>query len=225
MFTRNTFVFLRELQNNNRREWFEDNKSRYESLVREPALDFIEAMAPALSRFAPQFQANARKMGGSLMRVYRDTRFARDKTPYKTNIGIQFRHTLGKDVHAPGFYVHIADHEDCFFAAGCWHPQADALWKIREAIAANPDRWFAARDDKKFNRHWTLDGDSLQRPPRGFATDHIAIDDLRRKDFIALAPLSKAEVTSREFVKLTAQRFTEAVPLMRFLCGALGAAF
>jgi uncharacterized protein (TIGR02453 family) len=225
MFTRDTFTFLRELKNHNQREWFNEHKSYYESLVRDPALEFIEAMAPALSKFAPHFRADARKMGGSLMRVYRDTRFSRDKTPYKTNIGIQFRHALGKDVHAPGFYVHIADREDCFFAAGCWHPEVDALAQIRQAIAAQPDVWFAARDDKKMNRHWMLDGDSLQRPPRGFAVDHVAITDLRRKDCIAVAALSKADVISKNFVALAGQRFAEVTPLMRFLCGAVEVVF
>jgi uncharacterized protein (TIGR02453 family) len=222
MFTPDTFVFLRELQQHNRRDWFEANKSRYESLVRAPALHFIESMASALARFAPQFRADARKVGGSLMRVYRDTRFARDKTPYKTNIGIQFRHAAGKDVHAPGFYVHIAaDGEGCFFAAGCWHPEADALRSIRQAITDQPGRWLASRDDKKFNRHWALGGDSLQRPPRGFEADEAVLDDLRRKDFIALASLTEAEVTTREFVRLAERRFADAAPLMRFLCGAL----
>jgi uncharacterized protein (TIGR02453 family) len=225
MFTRQTFTFLRELQAHNQRDWFEANKHRYESLVREPALQFIEAMAPALAKYAPQFRADARRMGGSLMRVYRDTRFANDKTPYKTNIGIQFRHASGKDVHAPGFYVHIAEDEDCFFAAGCWHPEAGALLKIRQAIAEKPEKWFAVRDGKKFTQHWALGGDSLRRPPRGFAADHAAIDDLRRKDFIALAPLSKTEVTAPEFVKQTGQRFAETAPLMDFLCQALGLVF
>jgi uncharacterized protein (TIGR02453 family) len=220
MFTRNTFKFLNELDANNNRVWFDENKPRYEALVREPALDFIDAMVSPLKKFAPHFRADARKIGGSLMRVYRDTRFANDKTPYKTNVGIQFRHELAKDVHAPGFYVHIAN-DECFFAVGCWHPEADALWKMRNAIAQKPEQWFKARDDKKFNAHWALDGDTLTRPPRGFAADHVAIDDLKRKDYVAVASLSKAEVISPDFVKLTAQRFTEAVPLMKFLCGAL----
>ena len=120
MFSKATLEFLDELDANNNRTWFEANKQRYESLVRGPALDFIEAMGPVLKTFAPHFRVDPRKTGGSLMRVYRDTRFSHDKTPYKTNIGIQFRHALGKDVHAPGFYVHIAA-DECFFAAGCWH--------------------------------------------------------------------------------------------------------
>ena len=220
MFTKSTFSFLDELAANNNRAWFEENKSRYEALVREPALDFIEAMEPALKKFAPNFRAEPRKVGGSLMRVFRDTRFSRDKTPYKTNIGIQFRHSLGKDIHAPGFYVHISS-EECFFAAGCWHPEADALAKIRDLVAQKPEKWFAARDDKKFAAQWELWGDSLSRPPRGYSADHIAIADLKRKDFVALAPLSVKEITGKTLLALAEKRFTESVPLMKFLCNAL----
>ncbi len=220
MFTHATFDFLGELAANNNKAWFEANKPRYEALVREPALDFIEAMEPVLKTFAPNFVAEPRKMGGSLMRVYRDTRFSRDKTPYKTNIGIQFRHKLGKDIHAPGFYVHIAT-DECFFAAGCWHPESDALGKIRDLIAQKPERWFAVRDDKKFVAQWELWGDTLTRPPRGYAFDHPAIEDIKRKDFVGLASLSSREATGAGLLKLAGKRFAEAAPLMKFLCDAL----
>lgn len=219
MFTQATLGFLDELAANNNKAWFEANKPRYEALVREPALEFITAMAPLLAKFAPHFRADPRKMGGSLMRVFRDTRFARDKTPYKTNIGIQFRHELGKDVHAPGFYLHVA-RDECFLGAGCWHPEADALGHIRDLIAAQPERWFAVRDQKKFATHWALAGDSLTRPPRGFAADHPAIEDLKRKDFIGLAALSAAEVTGPGLLKLASSRFADAARFMQFLCDA-----
>ena len=221
MFTPATLHFLDELAANNDKLWFEENKPRYEALVREPALEFIEAMAPELARIAPQFRADPRKMGGSLMRVYRDTRFARDKTPYKTNIGIQFRHALGKDVHAPGFYVHIARNE-CFLGVGCWHPEADALGKIRDAIVANPKKWFSVRDDKKFTQQWALTGDSLSRPPKGYPSNHEAMEDLKRKDFIALAPLDHADVTGKGLVKLVGKQFAAGTGFMRFLCEAVG---
>lgn len=224
MFSGNTFTFLEELAANNDRAWFEANKGRYETLVREPALDFISAMAPSLSRFAPKFRADPRKMGGSLMRVFRDTRFSRDKTPYKTNIGIQFRHALGKDVHAPGFYLHIAG-DECFLGVGCWHPEADALGRIRDRIAEDPERWFAVRDAKKFSALWALSGDSLSRPPRGYAADHPAIEDLKRKDFIALASLSPAEIVGPDLIQLATTRFSVATPLMAFLCAAVGVAY
>ncbi len=224
MFTKSTFDFLDELAANNNKAWFEANKPRYEALVREPALDFIEAMEPVLKTFAPNFRAEPKKVGGSLMRVYRDTRFSRDKTPYKTNIGIQFRHALGKDIHAPGFYVHVAT-DECFFAAGCWHPEPDVLWKLRERIAQKPERWFAARDDKLFVSQWELWGDRLTRPPRGYAADHPAIEDIKRKDFVAIASLSSREATGTGLVKLAGKRFAEAAPFMRFLCEALDVAY
>ena len=224
MFTQATFEFLDELAANNDRAWFDANKARYEALVREPALDFIEAMEPELARFAPRFRADVRKMGGSLMRVFRDVRFARDKTPFKTNIGIQFRHELAKDVHAPGFYLHVAN-DECFLAAGCWHPEADALGKIRDHVAVKPKRWFAVRDQPAFAAHWALWGDRLSRPPRGYAADHPAIDDLKRKDFIVLADLSPDEVTGAGLVKLASDQFTVAAPFMKFLCDAVQVAY
>lgn len=220
MFTPATFNFLAALSRNNNRQWFEDNKPEYESLVRQPALEFITAMAPHLAKFAPNFRADPKKVGGSLMRVYRDTRFSRIKTPYKTNIGIQFRHALGKDAHAPGFYLHISP-EECFAGVGCWHPAPDALAQIRQLIAEHPEQWFAAKNDKKFVQYYTLEGDSLTRPPKGYAADHPAIEDLKRKDFIGLSPLSRDEITGANLVKLAAARFSASASLMKFLCDAL----
>ena len=224
MFSKATLAFLDELGTNNNRAWFDENKARYEALVREPALDFIDAMGPVLESFAPHFLADSRKMGGSLMRVYRDTRFSRDKTPYKTNIGIQFRHELGKDVHAPGFYVHISTAE-CFLAVGCWHPDADALGRIRDLIAQKPEKWFSARDHKTFVAQWMLSGDSLTRPPRGYAADHPAIEDLKRKDFVAIAPLSPDEVTGSGLLTLAGERFAASASFMKFLCDALAVSY
>ncbi|MDO8360718.1 MAG: DUF2461 domain-containing protein [Devosia sp.] len=220
MFSKATLSFLDELAANNNRAWFEENKPRYEALVREPALDFIAAMGPQLAQFAPNFRAEPKKMGGSLMRVFRDTRFSHDKTPYKTNIGIQFRHALGKDVHAPGFYVHIAT-DECFLGVGCWHPEPVTLGRIRDRVAAKPEAWFAARDDKKFRAQYELVGDSLKRAPQGYAMDHVALDDLKRKDFIGLAPLSFDDVTGSGLVKLAGARFAAAKPFMKFLCDAV----
>ncbi len=220
-FTSATFRFLEQLAENNDKAWFEQHKDEYEDCVRTPALEFIRDMAPLLADFAPEFRADARKLGGSLMRVYRDTRFARDKTPYKTNVGIQFRHQLGKDVHAPGFYLHVAP-EECFLGVGSWHPEPDLLGRIRDLIAAQPSRWRAARDDRNFAAHWQLMGDSLTRPPRGYAADHPEIEDIKRKDFLGLSGLTRKEVTGARLVDLSAARFAAAAPLMRFLCEAAG---
>ena len=130
--------------------------------MREPALEFIAAMAPHLAKFAPRFRAAPRKMGGSLMRVFRNTRFARDESPDKTNIGIRLRHKLGRDLHAPGPCMDTAG-DECFFGAGSWHRDAGRLGRIRDPVAADPKRWFSARDDKMFAAHLTLAGENLSR--------------------------------------------------------------
>ena len=223
-FTPATTKFLAELRKNNNRDWFNENKQRYEQSVAEPALHFIAAMDSRLKRISPHFNAIPKKTGGSLMRVYRDTRFAKDKTPYKTNIGIQFRHELGKDVHAPGFYLHI-EPQEVFLAAGIWHPESKALARIRDAVADNPKAWRKARDDKKFQTRFELRGETLKRPPRGYPADHPMIDDLRRKDFIAVEELSMSEIYAAGFTDRVNQSFASTKPLMRFLCQALDLAF
>ena len=94
------FDFLREFKANNERSWFEANKFRYHRDVREPMLDFIAAFRAPLADISPHFRADPRPSGGSLFRIYRDTRFSKDKSPYKTNAVAHFRHVAGKDAHA-----------------------------------------------------------------------------------------------------------------------------
>jgi len=224
VFTQATFKFLEALAVNNERPWFDAHKQEYEDLVRTPALDFISRMSDEMPAISRHFLAQPKKVGGSLMRVYRDTRFSRDKTPYKTNIGIQFRHELGKDVHAPGYYLHIAP-EECFLAVGLWRPEPGALFKIREAIAQNDKEWLAARDDSNFRSRFTLEGDTLVNAPRGFARDHPLVDDLKRKDFIAMAPLTRKVVASNRLRPHVVEHFRQAAPFMRFLCRALDIRF
>lgn len=223
-FSPDLLAFLEELAANNHRAWFNDNKTRYEALVREPCLDFIAAMAEPLARFAPRFVAWPKKTGGSLMRIYRDTRFSKDKTPYKTNVGIQFRHEMGRDVHAPGFYFHI-DRDQVFIGAGVWHPASDALAAIRERIVERPDSWLESRDARSFKRHFQLAGDSLKRAPRGFDPAHPQIDDLRRKDFIAIANLYHDDLYRPGLVKRLCRTYAHATPLVQFLCAALRVPF
>jgi len=219
-FTQDTFGFLSSLAANNNRDWFNEHKQTYEDAVRTPALHFIEDMAAELVVISPHFSAIPKKVGGSLMRVYRDTRFGKDKRPYKTNIGIHFRHEMGKDVHAPGFYLHIAP-DECFAGVGIWRPDAKALAKIRDAIVADGKTWLATRDDKAFKKHFHLDGDRLKNPPRGYAKDHPLIEDLKWKDFIALADLSQSDVTGNKLMLKVLDAFEAGDPLMHFLCKAL----
>ena len=132
-FPKDTLKFLTDLSKNNDRDWFNDNKARYEAAFVKPSLEFIAAMEKPLKKISPFLLAVPKKQGGSLMRIYRDVRFSKNKNPYKTNVGIQFRHEAGKDVHAPGLYVHLAPGE-LFLGAGMWHPDREPLKQIREAI-------------------------------------------------------------------------------------------
>lgn len=220
MFTSDTFGFLNQLSQNNNREWFNEHKNDYESKVREPALAFITDMQPQLHSISSRFLATPKKVGGSLMRVYRDTRFGKDKTPYKTNIGIQFRHFMGKDVHAPGFYLHISEQE-CFVGAGIWRPESKVLTKIRHFIDENPRGWTKATTNDAFKAEFELTGDTLKRPPRGFNEEHPLIVDLKRKDFIAISPISQQQVTSEDFAQIVTEKFKLADDLMYYLCTAL----
>ena len=216
--------FLEELSYHNNRAWFQQNRARYDREVLEPCMAFIRAFQPRLKKISPYFVASDRRIGGSLMRVYRDTRFSKDKTPYKTNVGIQFRHELGRDVHAPGFYVHIAP-DECFLALGVWHPDAASLGQIRQSIVDRPDRWRRACGDRKFRASFKLDGDSLRLPPRGFPADHPLLDDLKRKDFIGLSELSEQDVLAPGFLDRAATAFAASRLWMRFLCEALAVPF
>lgn len=220
-FPPETIAFLRELQANNDREWFAANKSRYEENVLDVALRFIESMQAPLAEIAPHFTAVPKRVGGSLMRVYRDTRFSKNKSPYKTNIGIQFRHERARDVHSPGFYVHI-EPDEVFLGAGMWRPAPDALALVRARIAGKPAEWRRARDAAAFRRRFELGGEVLSRPPRGFDAGHDEIGDLKRKDFIAVMPLAAEDATSPRFQQKVETAFAAAAPFMTFLCRAVG---
>src|SRR5919198_4046037 len=139
-FSPAVFSFLRELQDNNTREWFAENKSRYQEDVQEPALEFISDFDPLLRRISPDFRADARPVGGSLFRIHRDVRFSKDKTPYKTHVGIHFRHRSASDAHAPGFYLHL-EPGGVFAAAGIWHPDGPSQKLIRTRIGDDARGW------------------------------------------------------------------------------------
>ena len=216
--------FLRELSVNNNRDWFTQNKQRYEIEVLAPAFDFISAMSKPLTDISPFFTSIPKRIGGSLMRIYRDTRFSKDKTPYKTNIGIQFRHQLAKNVHSPGYYLHIAP-DEIFIGIGTWRPPSDALLKIREHIIDHPNKWISTRDNVKFRKYYELNGEKLKSAPRGFPKDHKLIEDLRWKDFIAVRNLNAKDIQKNNFVEISANFFKTATTYMKFLCDALRVPF
>lgn len=223
-FKPETLKFLEDLSANNNRPWFNDNKARYEEQVLDVALRFIQSMQQPLEDIAPHFVAHAIRVGGSLMRVYRDTRFSKNKQPYKTNIGIQFRHEQARDVHSPGYYLHIEPGE-VFLGAGMWRPDSNSLRRIRERIATRPGDWRQVVDDKAFRRHFEIGGESLSRPPRGFDKGLEFIEDIKRKSFIAVRHLDDAAPLGKGFQKTVESSFRTAEPLMRFLCKSVGVPF
>jgi uncharacterized protein (TIGR02453 family) len=214
------FSFLADLRENNDREWFAANKDRYEEHLLEPALAFIDAFAPRLQKISPHFRADARPSGGSLFRIYRDTRFSKDKSPYKTNVGIHFRHEQAKDRYAPGFYLHIGPGE-AFAGGGIWHPPTGDATAVREAIVADPQRWRRATRTGRFAKRLELRGDSLKRVPSWADAEHPFAADLKRKDFFASTRLSETDVVAPGFVDEYARICRAASPLQQFLCDAL----
>src|ERR671935_2302520 len=141
-FDEELFAFLSALKQHNDRTWFQENKERYETKVRDPLVDFIADVGPELRKISPKLVADPRPVGGSMFRIHRDIRFSKDKSPYKTHIGAHF--PLGRGTAAPGYYFHL-EPEECFVAGGLWMPEAGALQSIRERIAKRPTEWKKAR--------------------------------------------------------------------------------
>ena len=212
------FDFLAELRENNYRDWFQANKDRYRKDVQEPMLAFISAFTEPLRSISPHFVADPRPSGGSMFRIYRDVRFSRDKSPYKVHAAAQFRHREGRDVHAPGFYLHL-EPGSVFMGSGLWHPAGPTLNAIRSAIVDDPARWREASEGLE------LGGESLKRGPRGYDPDHPLLDDLKRKDFVCFINSSPAAACKRGFLKKFTNTCSAASPFMSFLTEAVGLDF
>ncbi len=219
-FSTETFRFLRDLKVNNERAWFTEHKPDYEEHVRAPALRLIEDFAPLLAKIGPRFTASPR----SLYRIHRDTRFARDKSPYKTHVGLHFRHESARDAHAPGYYLHV-EPGNVFAGVGIWHPDSATLRRIREHIVEHPDDWKRAARSRGFKSVFQLAGDRLSRPPRGFDRDHPLIEDLQWKDYVGMANLDERFVRGARVPQDMAVIFSPGMPFVRFLCDALDLPF
>ncbi len=215
-FDAETFAFLRELKRHNDREWFAKNKERYEESLKEPFLQFISDVGPELRKLSRNLVADPRPVGGSLFRIYRDVRFSKDKSPYKTHAGAHF--PLGAGVHGPGYYLHVEPGE-CFVAGGMWMPEPAALQRIRERIVERPSDW------RKVRGTLNPSEDALKRPPRGFDAGHPMIEDIKRKSFTASVPLTDAQMQRSDLPKVFVRSCEKISPLMRFLAAAVGASW
>lgn len=214
------FEFLRDLADNNEREWFQANKQRYEAQVRGPMLRFIADFAAPLAGISGKFVADARAVGGSLFRIHRDTRFSKDKSPYKTSVAARFPYAVAKGETAPVFYLALDDGR-VTLGAGVWHPQAAALGRIRAAIDGRPDAWREAIGSAAFQATCRLGGESLKKAPKGYDPGHPMIEHLRRKDFVVFSEHEEADALRADFLERYVAFCGTATPAMRFLTTAL----
>ena len=222
--TADSFRFLRELARNNNREWFAANKARYERTTRDPFLRLIGDLAEPLAKISPHFRADPRPSGGSMFRIYRDTRFANDKTPYKAWLGARLFHERSRQVPAPLFYLHVAPGR-CFVGGGLWHPESTTVKRIRDFLVDNPATWKKAVNAKRFRERFELGGESLTRPPRGYDPAHELIEDIKRKDFVATQHFSDAEAMSAQLPKIVIEGCKGIAPMIDYLCAALDLEF
>jgi uncharacterized protein (TIGR02453 family) len=211
-FSKDLFQFLYELKFNNERAWFNANKPRYEALVKAPMQRFMADAVPRIVKVDPAFSIP------SFFRIYRDTRFAKDKTPYKTHAAVQFRHkATADDVHAPGFYLHL-EPGDCFFAGGIWTPEPGPLKAVRQAIAKRDPAWIAFKK-KKLPMYVE---DRLKRPPKGFDPEHPDIESIKLRSFMSWVKFKDKETCAPDFLDKVVKAAKALDPLMRFLNHALG---
>jgi len=219
-FTPKTFKFLRDLAANNNRVWFAENKARYEATLRDPFLQLITDLQAPLAKISTHYRADPRAQNGSMFRIHRDTRFANDKTPYKTWAGARFVHERRREIQGPSFYIHIQP-RDCFAGGGLWHPEPPTLQKIRNFLADNPAAWKKAVHAKAFRERFEFWGESLTRPPRGFDPAHELIVDIRRRNFAAGQAMPDAIATSDELLPFVADTFKRVAPMIDYLCPAV----
>jgi uncharacterized protein (TIGR02453 family) len=213
-FPTDALTFLRALKRNNRREWFSAHKDRYEASIRQPMFEIIERLADDFRAFAPDLVASPK---ASMYRVYRDVRFSADKAPYKTHAAAHFSSRRLARHEGAGLYFHVSP-EEIWIGGGMYAPQAAQLHSVREHIVAHYTRWKSIVESRSFRRVvGAIDGERLQRVPRGFAPDHRAVEYLRFRQFLAGVELPPAMATSARFYPTLIKIFRTVAPLVNFL--------
>jgi uncharacterized protein (TIGR02453 family) len=206
--------FLRALKRNNRRDWFQHRKEQYEALVRAPMIAVVEQLATDMRAFAPEVVVDPKR---AVFRVYRDTRFSEDKTPYKTHIAASFPWRGLQRGQGAGLYFHIAPTE-VWIGGGMYAPDTSQLQALREHVAKNHRRLRSIVESGVFKRMFkALEGEQLQRVPRGFDKDHEAADYLRRRQFLAVRELPGSLAVDAKFYPTLLATFRAAAPLVRYL--------
>src|SRR5687768_7569052 len=209
MLAKETVDFLKKLEKNNNREWFTANKKLFEN-ANNNVIALTDDLIGRIAKFDPDVAGLDPKT--CIFRIYRDVRFSKDKSPYKTNLGA-FIAPGGRKTMSPGYYFHVQPGM-YFSAAGKHMPDSGELLKIRSAIATKTKDFLKIVNAKKFkDRFGELDGDRLTKPPKGFAADHEAVEYLKLKSFTVSEEFSEKEATGNDYPKLLAESFKAAYPL------------
>lgn len=211
---RESIAFLRALKRNNRREWFQPRKEQFDAQVRAPMLAIVERLARDLYAIAPEIVVDPKT---AIYRIYRDTRFSENKTPYKTHIAAVFPWRGLAKHEGAGLYFHVSP-DEVWMGGGMYAPQTQQLQAVREHIAANARRLRALVESPGFHRHvGQLEGEQLQRVPHGFPKDHPAAEYLKYRQFLAGRELPPVSACSPKFYATLLTVFRHVAPLARFL--------
>jgi uncharacterized protein (TIGR02453 family) len=217
-FTSKTLSFLRALKRNNRREWFQPRKEQYEQHVQAPMITLLERLAVDMRTFAPELISEPKV---SLFRIYRDTRFSSDKTPYKTHVAARFPLRGVPRGEAAGLYLEIAPGW-VWMGGGMYMPTTADLHDIRAQIASTHPRLHKVVTAPAFKRSvGELTGDRLTRVPLGYAKDHPAANYLQFKQFLGACEYEASLATSPRFYRELLKVFKGVAPLVRFLNDAI----
>jgi len=206
--------FLKSLKRNNRREWFQNHKEEYEDQVRIPMESIVEAIAPELERFASDLQASRK---ASLYRIYRDTRFSKDKRPYKTHVAAGFPPSGLERHQGAGLYFHIAPGE-FLIGGGLYSPEPQDLLAVREQIAEHYLQFRSIITAPRFKKMFgEIQGEQLIRVPRNYPKDHPAEFYLRLKQYLAARKFPAEVSTTAQFGTIVLETFRALYPFIRFL--------
>lgn len=212
--TRAYFDFLETLALHNDRDWFREHESAFRSDVEAPFLALVAAIAPGMARLSPHVRCDPARSRGSTLRIHRDVRFSRDKSPYKTHMAALLLHRdQAKGAGMMGWFLRLGP-DEMLLGAGVHAPDPASLGRIRRAIADGGKRWARVAAG--------VQGEALKRVPAGFAPDHPFADDLRRKEFYRIVPFTRREVLAPDFPRTVVAAARKLEPMLAFLARPLG---
>jgi uncharacterized protein (TIGR02453 family) len=208
-------AFLRDLKKHNDRDWFTPRKPIFEEKVRQPMIELVSAVHQEMARFAKEYTGEPAKC---VYRIYRDTRFSKDKTPYKTYVSaLMLRNNFTKHDGSAGIYFAISP-ENIEVAGGVWRPDRDTLLTVRQHIAANTAAFRATYENRKVKTLLgELQGESISRVPKGFSSDHPAAGLLKQKDYLLDTQLEAKLATTSKLLGEVVSRIEAMTPFLEFL--------